>query len=143
MCVFVGETASGQPAAMASCLAVSPAGDVRYWPSIAHDGTSIDAGGIMDGQEMDALAALPGVGYMLATTTCNLVLLQLQLNNGRHTIVTRAVRPPQGFLGGLGKRFASILIGMHSMNEREHVSMHVHFVFTNNTNWIVFVACRM
>lgn len=128
VCVFVGgnEFGGGAGAAgqqMASCLAVSPAGDVRYWPSIAHDGSSIDAGGIMDGQEFDAIVALPGVGYMLATTTCNLVLLQLQLNNGRHTIVHRAVRPPTGFLGGIGKRFASIIIGMNSNQEREHVSV--------------------
>lgn len=117
--VFVGE--SGQQ--MASCLAVSPAGDVRYWPSIAHDGSSIDASGVLDGQEFDAIVSLPGVGYMLATTTCNLLLLQLQLSNGRHTIVTRPVRPPTGFLGGIGKRFASIIIGMNSNQEREHVSV--------------------
>lgn len=119
VCVFVSE--SGQQ--MASCLAVSPAGDIRYWPSIAHDGSSIDASGVLDGQEFDAIAPLPGVGYMLATTTCNLLLLQLQLNNGRHTIVTRPVRPPTGFLGGIGKRFASIIIGMNGNQEREHVSV--------------------
>lgn len=123
VCVFVGDGGGiGQQQQMASCLAVSPAGDVRYWPSIAHDGTSIDATGVMDGQEFDAIAALPGIGYMLATTTCNLVLLQLQLNNGRHTIVHRPVRPPTGFLGGIGKRFSSFIIGMNSNQDREHVS---------------------
>lgn len=115
--VFVGD---GQQ--MASCLAVSPTGDIRYWPSIAHDGSSIDAAGILEGQEFDELVTLSSVGYVLATTTCNLVLLQLQLNNGRHTIVHRAIRPPTGFLGGFGKKFASIIIGMNSAQDRENVS---------------------
>lgn len=108
---------------MASCLAVSPTGDIRYWPSIAHDGSSIDATGILEGQEFDELVTLSNVGYVLATTTCNLVLLQLQLNNGRHTIVHRAIRPPTGFLGGIGKKFASIIIGMNSSQDRENVSV--------------------
>lgn len=106
---------------MASCLAVSPTGDVRYWPSIAHDGSSIDANGILEGQEFDELISISSVGYLLATTTCNLVVLQLQLHNGRHTIVHRPIRPPTGFLGGIGKKFASIIIGMNSNQDKENV----------------------
>lgn len=106
---------------MASCLAVTPTGDVRYWPSIAHDGSSVDVNGILEGQEFDELVSLSSVGYVLATTTCNLVVLQLQLQSGRHIIVHRAIRPPTGFLGGFGKKFASILIGMNTNLDRENV----------------------
>lgn len=113
-------TTEGQQ--MASCLSISPTGDVRYWPSIAHDAISIDESGILEGQEFDELVTIPSVGYVLTTTTCNLVLLQLQLNNGHYTITHRDVRPPTGFLGGIGKRFASILIGSNS-NDRENVSL--------------------
>lgn len=105
---------------MASCLSISPTGDVRFWPSIAHDAISIDETGILEGQEFDELVTISSVGYVLVTTTCNLVLLQLQLNNGRYSITHKDVRPPSGFLGGIGKRFASILIGNNS-NERENV----------------------
>lgn len=111
-------TTEGQQ--MASCLSISPTGDVRYWPSIAHDAISIDETGILEGQEFDELVTIPSVGYVLATTTCNLVLLELQQNNGRYSITHRAVRPPTGFLGGIGKRFASILIGSNSQ-DRENV----------------------
>lgn len=106
---------------MASCLSISPTGDVRFWSSIAQDALSVDEMGILDGQEFDQLIKISAEGYVLATTTCNLVLLQLQMHNGRHTIVHRDVRPPTGFLGGIGKRFASILIGNHA-NDRENVS---------------------
>lgn len=102
-------------------------GDIRYWPSIAHDGLSIDETGILDGQEFDELMSIPSVGYILVTTTCNLVLLQLQLNNSRHNIIHRTVRPPTGFLGGISKKFASILIGSSSQ-DRENVSRNAEII---------------
>ena len=108
---------------MASCLAVSPAGDVRYWPSIAHDGSSIDECNILEGQEFEELVGLSSGNYLLVTTTCSLVQLQVQLQGGRQTIVARQVKPPSGFFGGIGKKFASIIIGMHSIPERENVSV--------------------
>lgn len=74
----------------------------------------------MEGQEFDELISIPPIGYALVTTTCNLVLLQLQLHSGRHTIVHKAVRPPTGFLGGIGKKFASIIIGSN-VQDRENV----------------------
>lgn len=114
-------TTEGQQ--MASCLSISPTGDVRYWPSIAHDAMSIDENGILEGQEFDELVTIPSVGYVLVTTTCNLVLLELQSNNGRYNITHKLVRPPTGFLGGIGKRFASILIGSNSQ-DRENVSIN-------------------
>lgn len=121
-------TTEGQQ--MASCLSISPTGDARYWPSIAHDAISFDETGILEGQEFDQLVTIPSVGYVLVTTTCNLVLLELQSNNGRYAITHRDVRPPTGFLGGIGKRFASILIGSNS-NDRENVSkitIFMHFL---------------
>lgn len=109
---------------MASCLAISPTGDVRHWPSIAHDGSSIDANGILEGQEFDELVPLSANCYALATTTCGLVILQLTLQNGRQTIVHRSIRPPTGFLGGIGKKFA-IVIGMNTNQDRENVIIYV------------------
>lgn len=103
-----------------ACLAVSTTGDVRYWPSIAHDGSSIDENGILEGQEFDQLLCLNDLGYVLCTTTCNLVLLQLQVQNGRQKIVHRTIRPPTGFFGGFGKKVASIIIGFQSSQETEN-----------------------
>ncbi|XP_036324275.1 nuclear pore complex protein Nup133 [Rhagoletis pomonella] len=113
--VFLGE---GQQ--MASCVAVSPTGDVRYWPSIAHDGSSVDLSGILDGQEFDQMLNMPHQqGYLLVTTTCNLVLLQLQVVNGRHVLQHKTIRQAAGFLGGIGKKF-SIIMGMNSGSDKEN-----------------------
>lgn len=131
-------TTEGQQ--MASCLSISPTGDVRYWPSIAHDGLSIDESGILDGQEFDELLNIPSIGYILVTTTCNLVLLQLQSANGRHNIVYKTVKPPSRFLGSIGKRFASIIIGSNSQ-DRENVSVFcggIAFKFQKNHK-LIFV----
>lgn len=38
-----------------SCIAVSPEGLVRYWPSIAHEGTSVEETADLQGQECDSL----------------------------------------------------------------------------------------
>ncbi|XP_001847396.2 nuclear pore complex protein Nup133 [Culex quinquefasciatus] len=105
---------------MASCLAVSPAGDVRYWPSIAHDGSSMDECNILEGQEFEEVVGLSSGNYLLVTTTCSLVQLQIPAQAGRQSIVARLVKPPSGFFGGIGKKFASIIIGMHSIQEREN-----------------------
>lgn len=130
---------------MASCVAVSPTGEVRYWPSIAHDGSSVDLTNILDGQEFDYLLPLPAyqqmpLSYLLVTTTCNLILLQLQLQNGRYVLQHRNIRQPSGFLGGIGKRFASIIIGMNSATDKENVKkrfftyyINMYFIFYFNS----------
>lgn len=107
---------------LASCLAVSPTGDVRFWHSIAHDGTSVDHNGILDGQEFHQLLNIGVQSYVLATTTCNLVLLQMQNMNGRPTFKWKTVKPPSGFLGGISRRF-SMMIGMNSGADKENVSI--------------------
>lgn len=102
---------------------------MRFWPSIAQDAFSIDESGILEGQEFDQLLRISSVGYVLVTTTCNLVLLQLQLNNGRYSITHKNVHPPSGFLGGIGKKFASILIG-NNANDRENVNPKSKIIFS-------------
>ncbi|XP_052864954.1 nuclear pore complex protein Nup133 [Anopheles cruzii] len=124
---------------MASCLAVSPAGDVRYWQSIAHDGSSIDECNILEGQEFEQLIGLGGQEFVLATTTCSLVRLNVHLQNGRYTIVPRLVKSPSGFLGGIGKRFSSIFIGMHSTQDRENKLVKISCEKISNSEWHVTV----
>ena len=90
---------------MASCLACLPTGEVRYWPSIANDGSSIDENGILYGQEFDQLINLTPCCYLLSTTTCRLVLLQLQVSGGRQSISHRVTKPPSGFLVCVNRGF--------------------------------------
>lgn len=121
---------------MASCLAISPTGDIRYWPSIAHDGSSVDENGILEGQEFHEMIYVPPIGYILVTTTCTLVLFQVQLLAGRHTVVHRQIKAPSGFLGGIGRKFASIIIGMNSQ-EKENRLLKICAEKINESEWII------
>ncbi|XP_063701326.1 nuclear pore complex protein Nup133 [Culicoides brevitarsis] len=100
----------------ASCLASSPTGDIRFWQSINHDNASVNQNGILEGQEFDQLIKLAPNHYLLSTTTCQLVVLQI---DGRQQIKYRIVRSPQGFLAGIGRRFSSI-VGFSGTNDKEN-----------------------
>ncbi|XP_012274831.1 nuclear pore complex protein Nup133 [Orussus abietinus] len=94
-----------------SCMAVSPEGTVRYWSSVAHEGTSVETNAELAGQEVDCLTYIPGHGCVFATTTCTVVLLQPQVSGGRNTICCRVLRTSQGWLGGIGRRMSSLIFG--------------------------------
>ncbi|XP_015587429.1 nuclear pore complex protein Nup133 isoform X2 [Cephus cinctus] len=94
-----------------SCMAVSPEGIVRYWASVAHEGSSVETSAELAGQEVDCLTYIPGHGCILATTTCTVALLQPQFVNGRNTISCRVLRTSQGWLGGIGRRMSSLIFG--------------------------------
>ncbi|XP_069672597.1 nuclear pore complex protein Nup133 isoform X3 [Periplaneta americana] len=94
-----------------SCIAVSPEGTVRYWPSIAHEGTSVEDNADLQGQECDSLTNIAPIGCILATTTSTIVLVQPQITGGRHSISCRTLKTPQGWLGGIGRRMSSLIFG--------------------------------
>lgn len=96
---------------MPSCIAVSPEGTLRYWPSIAHEGTSVEDNADLQGQECDSLTDIAPVGCILATTTSTIVLVQPQITGGRHSIACRTLKAPQGWLGGIGRRMSSLIFG--------------------------------
>ncbi|SPP87767.1 nuclear pore complex protein Nup133 [Drosophila guanche] len=104
---------------MASCIAVSATGDVRYWSSIAHDGNNVNLA-ILAGQDFVQLISLPAQqGYLAVTTTCNLVFLKVALTNGRYTLHQKIIKPATSLLGGFGKKFASMLIGMNTGGDKD------------------------
>ncbi|XP_012233561.2 nuclear pore complex protein Nup133 [Linepithema humile] len=94
-----------------SCMAVSPEGVVRFWASVAHEGSSVETSAELAGQEVDCLIHVPGHGCILATTTCTVALLQPQLSNGKNNITCQVLRTSQGWLGGIGRRMTSLIFG--------------------------------
>nr|CAD7405905.1 unnamed protein product [Timema poppensis] len=94
-----------------SCIAVSPEGTVRYWPSITHAGTSVEESADLHGQECDSLTDIAPHGCVLATTTSTLVLVNPLVSAGRHSVTCRTLKAPQGWLGGLGRRMSSLIFG--------------------------------
>ncbi|KAL0269100.1 UNVERIFIED_CONTAM: hypothetical protein PYX00_006935 [Menopon gallinae] len=94
-----------------SCIAVSPEGLIRYWPSITHEGSSIEMNADLQGQECDSLTDISPLGCILATTTATVVLVQPQMTGGRHSIACRPLKLPHGWLGGISKLIPSLIFG--------------------------------
>uniref|UniRef100_A0A336M2M2 CSON000919 protein n=1 Tax=Culicoides sonorensis TaxID=179676 RepID=A0A336M2M2_CULSO len=119
----------------ASCIASSPTGDIRFWQSINHDNASINQNGILEGQEFDQLIKLSSNTYLLSTTTCQLVLLQ---TNGQQAIQHRIIKSPQGFLGGIGKKFASI-VGINSDHDKENKLIQIYSEKISTTTYRITI----
>lgn len=92
-------------------MAVSPEGVVRFWASVAHEGSSVETSAELAGQEVNCLIHVPGHGCILATTTCTVALLQPQFNNGKNNITCQVLRTSPGWFGGIGRRMTSLIFG--------------------------------
>lgn len=79
-----------------SCIAVSPEGIVRFWPSIAHSGSSYEINSDLQGQECYSLSDIQPLGSILTTTTATVVLIYHGNSGGHHSIACRTLKPPQG-----------------------------------------------
>ena len=104
LCLVYAGPSSGQTPC---CLAVSPEGAVRYWPSIAQEGSSTEISAELHGQECCSLTEVQGVGCLLATTTATLLLI----HHTGQSIACRRLALPTGLLGGIGRRVSSLLWG--------------------------------
>ncbi|CAB4059292.1 NUP133 [Lepeophtheirus salmonis] len=89
----------------------SPEGVIRYWSSIAHEGSSTEITADLQGQESWMLADIQPVGSLLGTTTSTLLLIRVSSHS---RITCRLLQSPQGLLGGIGRRVTSLFWG--SMN---------------------------
>ncbi|XP_050673157.1 nuclear pore complex protein Nup133-like [Leptidea sinapis] len=102
--------------AMPACVGVSPEGVVRYWASVGQEGAYSEVPCELAGQECDRLVSRTddeGVAVgslLLATTTCTLVRLQTS-REGRPTVTCQTLRPPSGWLGGIGRRVSLLFFG--------------------------------
>ncbi|KAK6635816.1 hypothetical protein RUM44_001070 [Polyplax serrata] len=94
-----------------SCMAVSPEGIIRYWPSITHEGSSAEINTDLQGQECDSFTDINPLGCVLATTTATIIMVQPQMNKGRYNIVCRPFKLSQGWLKGIGRLIPSLLFG--------------------------------
>ncbi|XP_047537191.1 nuclear pore complex protein Nup133 [Vanessa atalanta] len=98
-----------EDAQMPSCIGVSPEGVVRYWASVGTEGAYSDVSCELAGQECDRLTEAKD-GLLLATTTCTLVKITT-CKEGRPGVVCQTMRPPSGWLGGIGRRVSLLFFG--------------------------------
>jgi len=125
-----------------SCIAVSPEGTVRYWPSISHEGMSVEDNADLQGQECDSLTDIAPLGCILATTTSTIVLVQPQITGGRHSVACRMLKTPQGWLGGIGRRVSSLIFGgLPTSQVMETVGIFLDLIFVVINVFAVKLYC--
>lgn len=84
---------------------------VRYWAAVAHECLYVEMSVDLQGQECDSITSIDGLGCILATTTCTVVLVQPQLVNGRCSLTCQPLKLPTGWLGGISKKMSSLIFG--------------------------------
>ncbi|XP_044731324.1 nuclear pore complex protein Nup133 [Chrysoperla carnea] len=131
VCIIPPESNSLAPA----CLAVSPEGGVRYWPSISHEGVSVEQCIELHGEECDTVIYVNNVGCILATTTCSVVLL----SPNRRTITSRMLKPPAGWLGGISRRISSLIFGPMSTTQGAETKLVKLLASQENEHWKIYV----
>ncbi|KAL3216239.1 hypothetical protein MRX96_006429 [Rhipicephalus microplus] len=94
-----------------AALAVAPAGILRYWPNIAHEGSSTDALADLQGEECYSLTNSQPMGCILATTTSSLMLVTPSTVDGQTALLIKPLKAPQGLLAGIGRRVSSFIFG--------------------------------
>ncbi|GAB6026024.1 hypothetical protein CHUAL_012235 [Chamberlinius hualienensis] len=92
-------------------LAVSPEGTIRYWPSIAHDGSSIEINADLQGQECFSLINCRPYGCILSTTTNTLILVSPTGYGKETSLVCRNLTVSKGVLARLSRRMTSFIFG--------------------------------
>ncbi|XP_072378626.1 nuclear pore complex protein Nup133 [Diabrotica undecimpunctata] len=123
-----------------SCIAVSPEGVLRYWPAIAHEGITVEQTVDLQGQECDSLTNAEGLGCVLATTTCTVVLVQPQIISGRHLLHCKPLKTPSGWLGGISRRMSSLIFGpISSEQSNETRLVRVLSIPNKDSTWTVYV----
>ncbi|KAH7972663.1 hypothetical protein HPB52_014816 [Rhipicephalus sanguineus] len=94
-----------------AALAVAPAGTLRYWPNIAHEGSSTDALADLQGEECYSLTNTQPIGCILATTTSSLMLVTPSSVDGQTALLIKPLKAPQGLLAGISRRVSSFIFG--------------------------------
>ncbi|KAI8482592.1 hypothetical protein Bbelb_396590 [Branchiostoma belcheri] len=91
-----------------SVMVASPEGIVRYWPSLAHEGSCVEISAEVNGEECLCLTSCQPQGYVLATVSGQLLLLTPASVAGQTTVNSRILQVPRGMFAGIGRRVSSL-----------------------------------
>ncbi|XP_064177586.1 nuclear pore complex protein Nup133 [Anguilla rostrata] len=108
------------PVQSISVMAVSPEGTVRYWPSLAHEGTFTETVADLGENLCNFLTAVKGNSFVLSSYKNQLLRLGMDIS-GR--LQQRPLQLGQGMLSGIGRRVSSLFgilapptdVTLHSM----------------------------
>ncbi|XP_006811533.1 nuclear pore complex protein Nup133-like [Saccoglossus kowalevskii] len=106
-CDLVSVIPSSDGGSSVSVMAVSPDGIIRYWPSLTNEGAFVETSADLNGEECFCLTAVQPYGYILATTTNQLLILSPASSGMQNTVSCRQLSPNKGMFS----RMSSFIFG--------------------------------
>lgn len=109
--VFEPETKTGKSFSHACCIAVSPEGFIRFWRDVYDEVEFFEHNTELMGKECELLYQVDNSRFILLTTTADLVMVTINMDNVRPQISSKILTESTGWLGNISMNISSLVFG--------------------------------
>lgn len=109
--VWVFELETGKSSSHACCIAVSPEGLVRFWRDVYDEVEYFEHNTDLMGKECELLYQVDNLRFILLTTTADLVMVTINMDNVRPQISSKILTESTGWLGNISMNISSLVFG--------------------------------
>lgn len=109
--VWVFEPEVGKSLSHACCIAVSPEGLVRFWRDVYDEVEYFEHNTDLMGKECELLYQVDSSRFILLTTTADLVMVTINMDNVRPQISSKILTESTGWLGNISMNISSLVFG--------------------------------
>lgn len=109
--VWVFEPETSKSLSHACCIAVSPEGLIRFWRDVYDEVEYFEYNTELMGKECELLHQVDNSRFILLTTTADLVMVTINLDNVRPQISSKILTESTGWLGNISMNISSLVFG--------------------------------
>lgn len=109
--VWVFEPETGKSLSHACCIAVSPEGLIRFWKDVYDEVEYFEHNTDLMGKECELLYQVDNSRFILLTTTADLVMVTINMDNVRPQINSKILTESTGWLGNISMNISSLVFG--------------------------------
>ncbi|VVC41683.1 WD40/YVTN repeat-like-containing domain,Nucleoporin, Nup133/Nup155-like, C-terminal [Cinara cedri] len=109
--VWVFEPETEKSLSHACCIAVSPEGLIRFWKDVYDEVEFIEHNTELMGKECELLFQVDNSRFILLTTTADLVMVTINMDNVRPQISSKILTESTGWLGNISINLSSFVFG--------------------------------
>lgn len=109
--IWIFEPETGKSLSHACCIAVSPEGLIRFWKDVYDEVEFIEHNTELMGKECELLFQVDHSRFILLTTTADLVMVTINMDNVRPQISSKILTESTGWLGNISINLSSFVFG--------------------------------
>lgn len=109
--VWVFEPETEKSSSHACCIAVSPEGLIRFWRDVYDEVEYFEHNTELMGKECELLHQVDNSRFILLTTTADLVMVTINMDNVRPQISSKILTESTGWLGNISMNISSLVFG--------------------------------